>query len=97
MNKTNNDIEQLQAEIKELKKQLGMGMFKLSDEGREYFTDQNTCNFTVRIDNFSILDFANTIVCLCNGETIEGKYHENKEYVVFSNDVYIPVDYLEEV
>lgn len=98
MNKNNIDIEQLQEEIKSLKKQLGIGVFKLSDEGKEYITEVGTCNFTIQLENFSILDFAETIHFLAEGQTFEGKYSDDGKYVIFNcNKVYLPSDFLEEV
>lgn len=98
MNKNNIDIEQLQEEIKSLKKQLGIGVFKLSEEGQEYISEDGNCNFTIQLENFSILDFAETIHFLAEGETFEGKYSDDGKYVIFNcNKVYLPADFLEEV
>lgn len=97
MNKNNIDIEQLQEEIKSLKKQLGIGVFKLSEEGQEYITEVGTCNFTIQLENFSIMDFAITIHLLSEGNTFEGKYSDDGKFVLFNNKVYLPAELLEEV
>lgn len=98
MNKNNIDIEELQEEIKSLKKQLGIGVFKLSEEGQEYISEVSTCNFTIQLENFSILDFAATIHLLAEGNTCEGKYSDDGKYVIFNcNKVYLPAEFLEEV
>lgn len=97
MNKNNTDIDQLQAEIKSLKKQLGIAVFKLSEEGQEYLSEVDTCNFTIQLEGFSIMDFAITIHLLTEGNTFEGKYSDDRKYVIFNNNVYLPAEFLEEV
>lgn len=97
MNKNSTNIEQLQEEIKSLKKQLGIGVFKLSKEGEEYITEKSTCNFTIQLEDFSIWSFAEAIHYLWKGEHIEGKYSDDRKYVIFNNNVYLPAEFLEEV
>ena len=92
-----NNIEQLQLEIKSLKKQLGIAVFKLSEEGQAYLSEVSRCNFTIQLEDFSIMEFADTIHHLTEGEPFDGKYSDDGQYVIFNNKVYLPSEFLKEV